>query len=412
MSERTGEERAKRSLFGRLLGRGADKPGTPDVAGEKAVQPVEPTAEGATQAAYDPFVFVIADVTAEIPAEALPTAIVPQQPVVVEPVVAVLAEPVVQEAVPEAALEQAPKLSWFQRLKAGLTKTSSRLTEGITSVFTKRRLDADTLQELEDLLIQADLGVETAMKITEALAKGRYDKGVAPEDVKAVLAAEVAKVLAPVAKPLVIDSARKPHVILVVGVNGTGKTTTIGKLAKQYKGEGRSVMLAAGDTFRAAAIEQLQIWGERTGVPVIARNVGADSSGLAFDALKAAKEAGHDVLLMDTAGRLQNKAALMDELEKVIRVIRKLDPTAPHDVLLVLDATTGQNALSQVEVFRNRAGVTGLVMTKLDGTARGGILVAIAARFGLPVHAIGVGEGVDDLQPFDAEEFARAIALS
>ena len=250
------------------------------------------------------------------------------------------------------------------------------------------------------------------MRIVEALGKGRYEKGIAPEDVRAVLASEVESVLAPVARPLVIDAARKPHVVLVVGVNGTGKTTTIGKLANQLKHEGRKVMLAAGDTFRAAAIEQLKIWGERTGAPVVARDVGADAAGLAFDALKAAKEGGYDVLLMDTAGRLQNKQALMDELEKVIRVIRKLDPTAPHDVVLVLDATTGQNALNQVEVFRDKAGVTGLVMTKLDGTARGGILVAISAKYKIPVHAIGVGEAVDDLQAFDAAEFARAIAMS
>ena len=216
--------------------------------------------------------------------------------------------------------------------------------------------------------------------------------------------------LRPVAKPLEIVPGRKPHVILVVGVNGTGKTTTIGKLARQYVNDGRHVMLAAGDTFRAAAIDQLRIWGDRTAATVVARDVGADSASLGFDALTAAREGEYDVLLMDTAGRLQNKQVLMDELEKVIRVMRKVDPTAPHDVVLVLDATTGQNALSQVEVFRERAGVTGLVMTKLDGTARGGILVAIAARFGLPVHAIGVGEGVDDLQPFDADEFARAIA--
>ena len=303
-----------------------------------------------------------------------------------------------------------PKRSWFQRLKEGLTKTSAKLSEGITGLFTKRKFDASTLDELEDLLIQADLGVETATRITTALAKGRYEKGMAPEDVKAVLAAEVERVLAPVAKPLLVDPARKPHVILVVGVNGTGKTTTIGKLAAQLRRQDKSVLIAAGDTFRAAAIEQLKVWGERTGAPVIARPVGSDASGLAFDALKEAQAEARDVLIIDTAGRLQNKQGLMDELAKIIRVLRKLDPTAPHDVLLVLDATTGQNALSQVEVFRDRAGVTGLVMTKLDGTARGGILVAIAAKHGLPVHAIGVGETVDDLQPFDAKEFARAIA--
>ena len=395
MSSDVKQERPKRSLLGRLIGRGGEQPTEP-------ASPASEPAATAAEPAHDPFVFVIPDVEPEIPT-----------PVEVGPPAALALQPeLAPAAAPAADSVAAQKPSWFQRLKAGLTKTSSRLTEGIASVFTKRKLDADMLQELEDLLIQADLGVETSMRITEAVAKGRYDKGVSPEDVKAVLAAEVAKVLAPVAQPLTIDAGKKPHVILVVGVNGTGKTTTIGKLAKQFTLEGRSVMLAAGDTFRAAAIDQLRIWGERTGVPVIARDVGADASGLAFDALKAAQAASTDVLLMDTAGWLQNKQALMDELEKVIRVLRKLDPTAPHSVLLVLDATTGQNALSQVEVFRDRAGVTGLVMTKLDGTARGGILVAIAARFGMPVHAIGVGEGVDDLQPFDAEEFARAIALS
>jgi fused signal recognition particle receptor len=313
---------------------------------------------------------------------------------------------------PGTPAETAPKSSWLQRLRSGLAKTSSRLSEGITSIFTKRRLDGATLDDLEDLLIQSDLGVETSMRITEAISKGRFEKGISAEEVKAILSAEVERVLAPVARPLVVDAGRKPHVILVVGVNGTGKTTTIGKLAARFRREGKTVMLAAGDTFRAAAIDQLKIWGERTGAPVLARAVGSDASGLAFDALKAAKEQGCDVLLMDTAGRLQNKQVLMEELEKVIRVLRKLDPTAPHDCLLVLDATTGQNALSQVEVFTEKAGVTGLVMTKLDGTARGGILVAIAARHKLPVHAVGVGEGVDDLQPFDPREFARAIASS
>jgi fused signal recognition particle receptor len=315
------------------------------------------------------------------------------------------------EAVTVGADEPTRKQGWFSRLKAGLTKTSAKLSDGIASVFTKRKLDADTLQELEDLLIQADLGLETAMRITEALAKGRYEKGISADDVRAVLAREVARVLEPVAQPLTVDANHKPHVILVVGVNGTGKTTTIGKLAARYVQDGKRVMLAAGDTFRAAAIDQLKIWGERTGAAVVARDVGSDAAGLAFDALKAARDGGYDVLLIDTAGRLQNKQVLMAELEKVIRVIRKLDTTAPHNVLLVLDATTGQHAISQVAVFRERVGVTGLVMTKLDGTARGGILVGIAAKFALPVHAIGVGEGVDDLQPFDAGEFARAIAL-
>ena len=316
------------------------------------------------------------------------------------------------EAVEAAAVAEKPaeKKSWLSRLTSGLAKTSSKLSDGITSIFTKRKLDGDTLEDLEDLLIQADLGVETSKAITAAISKGRFDKGISPGEVRAVLAEEVARVLGPVAKPLVIDTANKPHVILVVGVNGSGKTTTIGKLAAQYRREGHSVMMAAGDTFRAAAIDQLKVWGERTGTPVIARPVGSDSSGLAFDAMREATDGRAGVLLLDTAGRLQNKQVLMDELEKVVRVIRKIDPSAPHDVVLVLDATTGQNALSQVEVFRQRAGVSGLVMTKLDGTARGGILVAISARYGLPVHAIGVGEGIDDLAPFDPGEFARTIA--
>ena len=301
-------------------------------------------------------------------------------------------------------------VGWFQRLKAGLGKTSSKLSDGITGLFTKRKLDAATLDDLEDLLIQSDIGVPTAHRITSAISKGRFEKGISADEVRAILSEEVERVLAPVAKPLTLDAEKRPHVIMMVGVNGTGKTTTIGKLAAQYKRDGKSVMLAAGDTFRAAAIDQLKVWGERTQCPVVARAVGSDSSGLAYDALKDAQTAGVDVLLLDTAGRLQNKQILMEELEKVVRVLKKLDPSAPHDVVLVLDATTGQNALGQVEVFRDRAGVTGLVMTKLDGTARGGILVAIAEKFGLPVHAVGVGEGIDDLQPFEAGEFARAIA--
>jgi fused signal recognition particle receptor len=318
-----------------------------------------------------------------------------------------------EPAEPDSPQEGPPKRQgWFQRLKAGLTKTSARLSQDIAGIFTKRKLDADTLEELEDLLVRADLGVDTAMRITAALAKGRHNKEISTDEVRAVLATEVERVLAPVARPLVVDAAHRPHVILVVGVNGTGKTTTIGKLAHKLRQDGKIVMLAAGDTFRAAAVDQLKIWGERTGAEVVARGVGADSAGLAFDALTSAREKNCDVLLIDTAGRLQNKQALMEELEKVVRVLRKIDAGAPHQVLLVLDATTGQNALNQVEVFKDKAGVTGLVMTKLDGTARGGILVAISAKFGLPVHAIGVGEGVEDLSAFEAGEFARAIALS
>ena len=312
--------------------------------------------------------------------------------------------------IPTHPPEAAPRQNWWDRLRSGLSRSSQSLTSGITGVFTKRRLDSATLEELEDLLIQADLGVATASRITEALARERLNKEISPEEVRTVLAGEVEKVLAPVAKPLEIAAGKAPFVILMVGVNGTGKTTTIGKLAARYRAEGQTVMLAAGDTFRAAAIEQLKIWGERAGVPVVARETGADAAGLAFDAMAEAKKAGTDVLLIDTAGRLQNKAELMAELGKIVRVIKKHDPSAPHAVLLTLDATTGQNALNQVEVFRDQAGVTGLVMTKLDGTARGGILVAIAATHGLPVHFIGVGEGIDDLSPFSARDFARAIA--
>jgi fused signal recognition particle receptor len=310
---------------------------------------------------------------------------------------------------PEAEAEGS-KRGWWSRLTGGMKRTSSALTERVTGLFTKRKLDADTLEELEDALIQADFGVETAMRISEAVGKGRYEKGLSPEAVREILATEVERALTPVAIPFSIDATKKPFVILMIGVNGAGKTTTIGKLALKLKAEGHSLMLAAGDTFRAAAIEQLKVWGQRTGTPVIARAQGADAAGLAFDAYEAARKAGTDVLLIDTAGRLQNKAGLMAELEKILRVIRKIDAEAPHAVLLVLDATVGQNALSQVELFSKAAQVTGLVMTKLDGTARGGILVALAARFGLPVHFIGVGEGVEDLEPFEARDFARAIA--
>ncbi|HYS47710.1 MAG TPA: signal recognition particle-docking protein FtsY, partial [Xanthobacteraceae bacterium] len=297
---------------------------------------------------------------------------------------------------------------WWQRLRQGLARSSASIGGAISDLVTKRRLDDAMLAELEDVLIRADLGVATAGRIVAAVGAGRHDRTITAAEVKAILAGEVEKVLDPVARPLDVEGA-KPAVILVVGVNGSGKTTTIGKLAARLRGEGRSVMLAAGDTFRAAAIDQLKIWGERTGAPVIARDPGADSAGLAYEALGAARERGADVLIVDTAGRLQNKAALMGELEKIVRVMRKLDPTAPHAALLVLDATVGQNALSQVEEFTRTAGVTGLVMTKLDGTARGGILVAIAEKFKLPVHFIGVGETQADIEPFEARDFAHAI---
>jgi fused signal recognition particle receptor len=317
------------------------------------------------------------------------------------------------EAPAPIAFEPPPaesKSSWWKRLSSGLSRSSSAIGQGITDIFTKRKLDTTRLEDLEDVLVRADLGVSASQRVAEAVGRGRYDREIDPAEVRAVLAEEVERSLAPVAHPLTIDWSKKPFIVLVVGVNGSGKTTTIGKIASKYRTEGRSVMLAAGDTFRAAAIDQLNIWGGRSGATVIARAPGADAAGLAFDALMQARVEEIDVLLVDTAGRLQNKAVLMDELEKIVRVMKKVDPAVPHAVLLVLDATVGQNALSQVEVFRDIAGVTGLVMTKLDGTARGGILVAIAAKFGLPVHFIGVGESIDDLAPFSAREFARAVA--
>jgi fused signal recognition particle receptor len=302
------------------------------------------------------------------------------------------------------------KRSWWKRLSDGLKRTSSSIGGAITDLVTKRKLDAAAIEELEEVLIRADLGLATAGKVAAALGDGRYDKTVTADEVKRILAGEVEKIMAPVAQPLAVEAAARPFVILVVGVNGSGKTTTIGKLAARFRAEGKRVVLAAGDTFRAAAIEQLKIWGERTGAQVVASQQGADAAALAFQALEIARREGRDVLIVDTAGRLQNKAALMGELEKIVRVMKKLDPNAPHAVLLVLDATVGQNAISQVDEFAKRAGVTGLVMTKLDGTARGGILVAIAAKHRIPVHFIGVGEGVEDLSPFAAKDFAAAVA--
>jgi fused signal recognition particle receptor len=299
--------------------------------------------------------------------------------------------------------------NWWQRLTGGLKRSSSALGSAIAHVVAKRQLDGATIDEIEDELIRADLGTETAARIATELRYGRFDSGITPDEIKAVVAAEVEKALAGVAQPLTIDPAVKPFVILVAGVNGSGKTTTIGKLAAKLRAEGRSVMLAAGDTFRAAAIDQLKIWAQRTGAEFIAREAGADAAGLVFDAIAEAKQKSIDVLLIDTAGRLQNRIELMNELEKVVRVMKKIEPAAPHAVLLVLDATVGQNALSQVEIFRKVVGVTGLAMTKLDGTARGGILVAIADKFKVPVHFIGVGEAVDDLAPFSAHDFARAM---
>jgi len=299
---------------------------------------------------------------------------------------------------------------WLSRLKAGLSRTSASLGKGIGGIFARGRLDVEALEELQELLILGDLGAATASDLTEAIARERFGKEVSEEEIRTALAEEVAAILELVAKPFPVDRSAKPHVVLVAGVNGSGKTTTVGKLASQFRADGLTVMLAAADTFRAAAVEQLKIWGERTGCPVVARDgEGGDPAGLAYDALVRAREEGIDVLLIDTAGRLQNKANLMAELQKINRVIRKLDETAPHTRLLVLDATTGQNAHSQVEIFREAIDIDGLIITKLDGTAKGGVLVALAQRFGLPVFAVGVGESVEDLRPFEAREFACAL---
>ena len=301
-----------------------------------------------------------------------------------------------------------PKRGWFDQLRRGLARTTNALSDSLAGALTKRKLDEETLDKIEEALLKADLGVGMAARIRESLAKSRHERGLTQEAVREVVAAEIASVLAPLARPL--DLSARPHVLLVVGVNGTGKTTTAAKLAHRFKREGLKVMLAAADTFRAAAIDQLKIWGERVGAPVVAKAVGADPAGVAFEALERARAEGIDVLLIDTAGRLQNKTDLMAELAKIVRVLNKIDAAAPHGVILVLDATTGQNALAQVEIFKEIAGVTGLAVTKLDGTARGGILVAIGERFGIPINFIGIGEGLDDLKPFGAQDFARAIA--
>jgi fused signal recognition particle receptor len=304
---------------------------------------------------------------------------------------------------------QPQREGWFARLRAGLSRSSNRLRDNISGILTRRRLDAEALEQLEEALITADLGVEAAGELVADLGRTRFGKEVTDEEVRRALAQSVAAILEPVARPLQLDPAHRPHVILVCGVNGTGKTTTIGKLAQQFRAGGEKVVLAAGDTFRAAAIEQLEIWGERAGCPVVKRPPGADAAGLAFDALKQAQAESADVLLIDTAGRLHNKAALMDELAKVVRVLRKLDPEAPHDTLLVLDATTGQNARTQVETFSSMVPISGLIVTKLDGTARGGVVVALARQFGLPVVALGVGERIADLRPFEARAFGEAL---
>jgi fused signal recognition particle receptor len=298
---------------------------------------------------------------------------------------------------------------FFSRLKDGLSRSTQKISTGLSSTFTKRKLDDEALEELEELLIGADLGPAVSRRVIAAFRRTRFGTDVTEQEVRQSLAEEIAAVLAPVAKPLLLDPKKRPHVVLVVGVNGTGKTTTIGKMALQYKQEGKRTVLVAGDTFRAAAVEQLQVWGQRTGAPVISGPPNSDAAGLAFDALTRAAADNADVLLIDTAGRLHNKAALMDELAKIIRVLRKQDATAPHSVLLVLDATTGQNAIQQVKIFKELVDVTGLVVTKLDGSARGGIVVALAEEFSLPVHAVGVGEKAEDLRPFEALDFARGL---
>lgn len=299
--------------------------------------------------------------------------------------------------------------SWFSRLKDGLSKSSEKLTTGVAEIFTKRKLDADALEELEDLLIQADVGVEAASRLTQTLSKTRFDKEITDQEVKIALAQEMNQILEPIAKPLGINPSLRPHVVLVVGVNGSGKTTTIGKLAYQWKQQGLKVRIVAGDTFRAAAVDQLTVWAERAAVPIVIGEEGADAAGLIYDAYQQALEARDDVFVIDTAGRLQNKANLMAELSKVSRVLKKVNPEAPHSCLLVLDATTGQNAHSQVEIFQETVGLTGLIVTKLDGTAKGGVLISLADRFSLPVHAIGVGETVDDLHSFEAQAYANSL---
>lgn len=299
--------------------------------------------------------------------------------------------------------------SWFGKLKAGLKRSSDKLTDGISAIVTKRKLDDAVIEELEELLISADLGVATASHFTATLAKNRFDQEVTDAEIKEALAQEIKELLAPVAQPLTIDPIHKPHVVLVVGVNGSGKTTTIGKLSKLWRGQGHQVRMVAGDTFRAAAVEQLQQWGQRADVPVEVAPQNSDAASLVYQSLVKSREQGDDVLVIDTAGRLQNKAHLMAELEKVRRVMQKVEATAPHSCILVLDATTGQNAHSQVEIFAQTAQIDGIIMTKLDGTARGGVLVSLAEKFKYPIHAIGVGEGEDDLRPFEAEDFAKSL---
>lgn len=403
-------EPEKKGWFARLRSRVAPtveppKPADPEIA---QPEPVEPsvTAEPETPFAPPP----IEPVSEPVPMAPEPE---PEPVAVAAPVEAVVEkEPEAEKPEaekPEPEKPEVEKKGWLSRLREGLSKSTKKVAESITGLFTKKKLDQQTLDDLEDALIQADLGVAVAARLVGKLSKERFGKEVTEEEVRAAFADDIAEILQPVAVPLTIDAARKPHVVLVVGVNGSGKTTTIAKLAGRYKGEGRSVMLAAGDTFRAAAVEQLKVWGDRAGVPVVSKQTGADAAGLAYEALEHARAEKTDVLLIDTAGRLHNKTNLMEELAKIVRVIRKLDPEAPHSCLLVLDATTGQNAHAQVETFKTMSPVDALVLTKLDGSAKGGVLVALAEKFKLPVVAIGVGEGIDDLRPFEARAFARGL---
>ena len=311
----------------------------------------------------------------------------------------------------ELKIEKDPekKKNWFQKLKTGLFKSSEKISQGVKKIFVNKKLDIQTLNDLEELLIMADLGPSAAEKLTAELANEKFDKNIKPEEVKTFLAKKIEETLVDVAKPLILNNSKTPSVVLVVGVNGTGKTTTIGKLAHQYSSEGKKIMIAACDTFRAAAVEQLQIWAERSNAEFVKGGQGCDAAGLAYEALEKARSKKIDVLFIDTAGRVQNRTELMEELAKIIRVIRKLDPESPHHCLLTLDATTGQNAVSQVEIFKEMAEISGLIVTKLDGSAKGGILLSLAEKFSLPVHAIGVGEKIEDLQSFEAQEFARSL---
>ena len=372
---------ALRDFFGRLRGGGATQP-APEI-------PIPGPPEAPPPAPEAP------------PAEPLPETPPPAPEPMPE------APPV---EIPPPSAEAPAKTGWFARLKAGLSRSTAKLTESVVSLLHKRRLDEEALEELEETLITADLGVAASRRIVEGFRRTRFGKEVTDEEVKAALADEIATILEPVAQPLVIEAARAPHLVLVVGVNGTGKTTTIAKLGRHYGEQGLKVGFVAGDTFRAAAVEQLQVWAGRTEARFFAPSKpGAEAAGLAFDAFTAARADGLDVLLVDTAGRLHNKSALMEELRKIIRVIRRVDETAPHSVLLVLDATTGQNAVQQVKVFKEMVDVTGLAVTKLDGSAKGGVVVALAQEFGLPVHVVGVGEKAEDLRPFAAKDYARGL---